>query len=371
MQTFKPFFFTTHEKKLIKMSAEGLPDRSVIKPTATDGQSRWLMDLSQPLSIFTVVVITQMVVLVYSLSFLSLSLAYLNQLAVLSFMAQILAISLVLMLVALRTQLNRLSAMSGMALVLVLTSVLTLVLTGFLLWVDRVLMFNYIEDGLVTLVKVWAATVLTMLLLLRYFYVQNQWQQQIKALADAQMNAFQARIKPHFLYNSLNSIASLIAIDPPAAEQAVMDLSGLFRKAFTQRRQNTTRLAQELEWVHQYLAIERLRLADRLQYREQVDDTLLKQRIPLLTIQPLIENAVIHGIAHLAEGGCVELTVNRHHQSMQITVTNPVDISRVKPGSETALENIKTRLALHYGQQATLTTEQSDGCFQAQVVIPL
>ena len=258
-----------------------------------------------------------------------------------------------------------------MALVLLLTSVLTVAMTGFLVWVDRVLMFNYVDDGLLTVVKVWVATILTMVLLLRYFYVQNQWQQQIKALAEAQMNAFQARMKPHFLYNSLNSIASLIAIDPPAAEQAVMDLSGLFRKAFTQRRQNMTRLTKELEWVNQYLAIERLRLSDRLQYKQQVDDGLLEQRIPLLTIQPLIENAVIHGIAHLADGGCINLTIERYNQHMKITVQNPVDTKRIKSGCGTALDNIKTRLALHYGQDAALSISQSDAYFEAQVMIPL
>lgn len=348
------------------------PDNQSDNQTNKPGtDQRWLMDLSQPLAIFTVVVITQMVVLVYSLSFLTLTLAYLNQLAVLSFMAQILAVSLVLLLILFRTHLNRMSAMTGVALVLFLTSVVTTLFTGFLLWVDRVLMFNYIEDGAMTIVKVVVATVLTMLLLLRYFYVQNQWQQQIKALAEAQMNAFQARIKPHFLYNSLNSIAGLIAIDPKAAEQAVMDLSGLFRKAFTQRKQNMTSLAKELAWVNQYLAIEKLRLAERLQFRQHVDDSLLNQPVPLLTIQPLIENAVIHGIAHLAKGGCIELSIQRHQQQMRITVRNPYDAGRVKSGSGTALDNIKTRLSLHYGERGKLSTDQSDGCFQVEVVIPL
>jgi two-component system sensor histidine kinase AlgZ len=232
-------------------------------------------------------------------------------------------------------------------------------------------MFHYIQDGLLTIVKVVVATVLTMLLLLRYFYVQNQWQQQIKALAEAQMNAFQARIKPHFLYNSLNSIASLIAIDPPAAEQAVMDLSGLFRRAFTQRQQNMTSLEKELAWVNQYLAIEQLRLAERLQYQQQVDDSLLTQRIPMLTIQPLIENAVIHGIAHLAEGGCIKLNIERSHQQIRISVRNPFAAERVESGSGTALDNIRTRLALQYGEKGVLSTDQSDGCFHVQVVIPL
>ena len=123
--------------------------------------------------------------------------------------------------------------------------------------------------------------------------------------------------------------------------------------------------------MNQYLAIERLRLAERLQFKQHVEESLLSQTIPLLTIQPLIENAVIHGVAHLAEGGCINLDIKRNNQYMQISVSNPFAADRVKSGSGTALANIKARLALHYGKQASLTTEHNAGCFQVQVVIPL
>ncbi len=333
--------------------------------------NRWLMDLSQPMAIFTVIVITQMVVLVYSLSFFKPNLAYLNTLAVISLVAQLMAISLIVMLVKFRDQLNQLTATTGTLLVLLMTTLLATLFVGFVIWVDAALMFNYVEDGALTIVKVLLATLMTMLLLLRYFYVQNLWQQQVKALAAAQMNAFQARIKPHFLYNSLNSIASLISIDPPAAEQAVMDLSGLFRKAFTQRHENMTSLSKELAWVNQYLAIEKLRLAERLQTDIQVEPTLLEQSIPMLSIQPLIENAVIHGIAHLPDGGCIRLHIQRRDDFMQVLVSNPLLADKVSSGSGTALDNIRSRLALHYGSRAQLKAKQQAEQFIVTMELPL
>jgi|SRR5690554_422211 len=333
--------------------------------------TRWLMDLSEPMAIFTVVVITQMVVMVYSLSFFEPDLAYLNSLAVISLVAQLMAISLIVMLVKLRDRLNRLTATAGTLLVLLMTTLLTTLFVSFIIWVDGALMFYYVEDGALTIIKVLLATLMTMLLLLRYFYVQNLWQQQVKALAVAQMSAFQARIKPHFLYNSLNSIASLISIDPPAAEQAVMDLSGLFRKAFTQRHENLTSLSKELAWVDQYLAIEKLRLADRLKTDIQVDPELLEHRIPMLSIQPLIENAVIHGIAHLPNGGCINLYIKRRNGLMQVLVSNPLLVDKVTAGSGTALDNIRARLALHYGNRAELMVNLQAEQFTVIMELPL
>lgn len=331
----------------------------------------WLIDLAQPMAIFTIIVITQMVVLVYSLSFFKPTWDYLNTLVVISFVAQMMAISLLVMLVKCRRWLNQLTAGIGTVLILIMTALLTGVLVSFLVWVDDTLMFHYVEDGLLTVLKVQLATLLTMLLLLRYFYVQNQWQQQIKALAEAQMSAFQARIKPHFLYNSLNSIASLVSIDPVAAEQAVMDLSGLFRKAFTRRHENMTTLAKELDWVNQYLAIEKLRMVDRLQTDIQVDETLLEHKILMLTIQPLIENAVIHGISHLPKGGCISVKIERRKSILWVQVANPFLADKVVAGNGTAQTNIRARLALHYGDRAQLTVNQQDLQFRVTMELPL
>ncbi len=314
-------------------------------------QLPWLADFSDPMRIFTVIVVTEMMVLVYSLSFLVFDYGYLNQLAVLSLMAQLIAITVVLLLTALRNFFNSFQVPLGVSLVLLLTVVLALAYTWLLAWIDQVLMFNLINNNRLTGLKISLATGMTLLALIRYFYVQDQWSNQIEALAKAQMNALQARIKPHFLYNSLNSIASLIPYNQEAAEKAVLNLSGLFRKAFSNHKKSMTSLAQELEWINEYLAIEKLRLMDRLNYEIEVDDELLTQQVPLLSIQPLIENAVVHGISHITDGGKITLTVRKTQQGFCVQVINPYRAEKVKSGDQTGLDNIRQRLALTYGDK--------------------
>ncbi len=328
--------------------------------TKTSIHHPWLADFSDPMRIFIVIVVAEMMVLVYSLSFLSFDYEYLNQLAVLSLMAQLIAISVVLLLTAMRNFFNRFQVLLGLSLLMILTLVLASAFTWLLAWMDQALMFNLIDNNRLTVLKISFATGMTLLALIRYFYVQDQWSHQIEAHAKAQMNALQARIKPHFLYNSLNSIASLIAVDQAAAEKAVLNLSGLFRKAFSNHKQSMTSLAKELEWINEYLAIEKLRLMDRLKYKIVVDDDLMAQRVPLLSIQPLIENAVVHGIAHLTDGGQITLTVAKIQDGFRVQVVNPYRADRVKSGDQTGLDNIKQRLALTYGDKVQMTIEAGE-----------
>ena len=311
-------------------------------------QQPWLPDFSDPVRIFTVIVVAEIMVVMYSLSFLSFDFNYLNELAILSLMAQLIAINIIVLLTKLQNLLNRFSVVFGVSLVMLLTIVLAVVYTQLMLWIDQSLMFGFFYDSTLTTVKISIATTLTLLTLLRYFYVQDQWANQVQALAKAQMNALQARIKPHFLYNSLNSIATLISFDPPAAERAVLNLSGLFRKAFADHKQSKTTLTKELEWIDEYLAIEKLRLMDRLQFSKDIDTSLLNHRIPLLSIQPLIENAVIHGIQNLSEGGLIQLAVKQTSKGFYVEVKNPVNTKKQKSGTQTGLANIKQRLTLTY-----------------------
>lgn len=320
----------------------------------------WLADFSDPVRIFTIIVVAEMMVLIYSLSFFEFNFAYLNQLAVLSLLAQLIAISLVVLFTALHGFFNKFSVFVGLSLVLMLTLVLSATYTMLLAWLDEALMFNLIENNSLITFKITIATIITLLALMRYFYVQDQWSHQIEAVAKAQMNALQARIKPHFLYNSLNSIATLISVDPVAAEKAVLNLSGLFRKAFSKQDKNMTSLAKELEWVNEYLAIEQLRLMDRLSYEIDVDDALLNEQIPLLSIQPLVENAVIHGIQHLSEGGRISVKVKQQGKGFNVLVSNPYKAEKIESGTHTGIDNIKQRLALAYGDKASISVEAGD-----------
>ena len=323
-------------------------------------QTNWLSDFSTTERIFTVIVVAQIMVVIYSLSFLAFDFTYLNELAVLSLLAQLIAISVIILLAKLHTTLNRLPVLPGILMVVLLTVLLAVLYTQMMAWIDQALQFGLFSDSTLTTVRIGLATTLTLLALLRYFYVQDQWANQIEALSKAQMHALQARIKPHFLYNSLNSIASLIAFDPPAAERAVLNLSGLFRKAFTHQKGGMTTLERELEWVEQYLAIEKLRLMDRLRFNLKVDESLMSVKIPILTIQPLIENAVIHGIQHLSAGGDVQLTIEAVGQGFFVEVSNPVNPDQQHTGTGTGLDNIRQRLQLTYADRLSFTVRQGD-----------
>lgn len=138
-------------------------------------------------------------------------------------------------------------------------------------------------------------------LLLRYFYLQSQWRRQEQAELRARIESLQARIRPHFLFNSLNSIAALVASDPVKAEQAVLDLSDLFRASLA-RPGTLVAWRDELELSRRYLSIEQYRLGDRLQMDWQVDGVPDDLPIPQLTLQPLLENALVYGIQPRIEG---------------------------------------------------------------------
>ena len=200
-------------------------------------------------------------------------------------------------------------------------------------------------------------------LLLRYFYLQSQWRSQKQAELKARIESLQARIRPHFLFNSLNSIASLIAVDPPKAEQAVLDLSDLFRASLA-KPGVLVPWSEELELAQRYLSIEKYRMGERLQLDWQVDELPARLPIPQLTLQPLLENALIHGIQPRIEGGLVRVEGDYREGIFQLCVSNPYDPgidNKPSRGTQQALRNIEARLAAIFGPQARLIVERRDG----------
>ncbi|WP_196139162.1 sensor histidine kinase [Aliikangiella sp. G2MR2-5] len=210
--------------------------------------------------------------------------------------------------------------------------------------------------------------------LLRYFYLQAQYRKQLLAESSARLQALQARIRPHFLFNSMNVIASLTRIDPEKAEAAIEDLSDLFRASLNVK-EDLIPFSQELKNGMRYLAIEQLRLGQRLKIEEKIDHDSLDVLVPPLTIQPLLENAVYHGIQCLPEGGVVvvQSAVDKHN--LVITITNPVVEGKTiesqrKKGNGMALDNIRERLQVIYNGKAQFHCDQSNGCFQVTMLIP-
>lgn len=211
------------------------------------------------------------------------------------------------------------------------------------------------------------------LLALRYFYVQHQWQHHVQAEARARLRALQARIHPHFLFNTLNTIASLIRRQPDYAEQAVLDLADLLRSALTHRDSIT--LDEELELTRRYLAIESLRLGERLRVDWRLaPDLPLDLPIPALLLQPLVENAIYHGIQSLPEGGTLTIQVEKQTAALRITIANPRPNDRNEPrqsGQRIAQDNIRQRLQLAYEILDPLVITETADSYQVSFILPL
>lgn len=210
-------------------------------------------------------------------------------------------------------------------------------------------------------------------LALRYFYVRHQWRRRIESEADARFAALQARIRPHFLFNCMNTIAGLTRQAPALAEQAVEDLSDLLRASLQGAGQSVT-LAEEIALCRGYLRIEQHRLGSRLQVDWQLPAQELDQRLPALTLQPLLENAIYHGIERLPAGGTVAIACNVVPAGVTVTLTNPVgpanphDTARL--GTHMAQENVAQRLAAFFGRDGLLRFREQDGSYRVELLLP-
>ena len=211
----------------------------------------------------------------------------------------------------------------------------------------------------------------------RYSYVSQQWRLRVEGEARARIDALQARIRPHFLYNSMNTIAALTRSDPARAEDAVLDLADLFRASLDERR-GLIPLAEELEAARTYQRIEQLRLGERLRVRWELDELPQHVLVPALTLQPLLENAIGHGIENLPEGGEVTVAGTAGEDTVLITVRNPLpldgaatDAAGERGGLGLALDNIRERLNLMYGARASIRAGREGDQFAVQLRLPI
>jgi two-component system sensor histidine kinase AlgZ len=198
------------------------------------------------------------------------------------------------------------------------------------------------------------------------------------ALAEARLQALQARIRPHFLFNSLNAVLSLIRTEPKRAETALEDLADLFRVLMRDGR-DITSLEDEIRLCKQYLSIEKIRLGERLQVHWDTsnitEEVLRKAQLPALLLQPLLENAVHYGVEPASEPVLIQIHVSRSIDRIEIAVINPVldstQIDGVESlGNHMALENIRQRLALVHDVEAQLTTAVARGFFEVRLRLP-
>jgi two-component system sensor histidine kinase AlgZ len=245
-------------------------------------------------------------------------------------------------------------------------------------WISTLLNWDFIlptQERVEFVLRHMGVAAIVVLLLLRYFWVRNEWSMQVQAEGEARYQALNARIRPHFLFNALNSLAALIQVRPNDAEMMVEDLSDLFRASLEKRGQ-VAPLVEEIGLCHAYLRIEKLRLGDKLRVEWDVPEELLSWPVPKLVVQPLIENAVHHGVSRLAEGGVIRIAGREIFGRLVIEVTNPMTGGDGKPsrGNRIAIDNIAQRLNLIYGEGARLEMGRDmrleGGLFRSRLVLP-
>ena len=208
---------------------------------------------------------------------------------------------------------------------------------------------------------------LTVFLLAYFFWRRRAYS---PALADARLQALQARIRPHFLFNSINAVLSLMRSEPKRAEEALEDLAELFRALMQDNRRLST-LADELALCRQYLNLEQLRLGERLRIDWDIAAMPGDALVPQLLLQPLAENAIYHGIEPGMEPGTVRICIARDKNQVRLLLTNPYHPDHQhRAGNRMALANLRERLALHFDAEASLNTEVAGDRFEIRIVLP-
>ena len=290
-----------------------------------------------------------------------------GNLGLISMLVQWIALASAALLCIARSLLSRMSnsvaALASYLLVLLVTAVVSEM--AFWLMIESTLFPVLTSDEHpVFLLRNLTISTVVAAVILRHLYIQFQWRQRLQSEARARIQALQARIRPHFLFNSMNTIASLTRSDPEAAETAIEDLSELFRASLSGTSEQAT-LGDEVELARRYLGIEKLRLGERLLVDWQLDNLPMDARLPPLVLQPLLENAIYHGIEPLPQGGTIKVSGRQVDDLVEITVSNPVPdtaAGRRQQGNRMAQENIHQRLAIAFGARAGLrSTADADG----------
>lgn len=199
----------------------------------------------------------------------------------------------------------------------------------------------------------------------------NREMQALVVARDAELKALKAQINPHFLFNSLNSISALTGIDAARAREMCVRLSDFLRSSLRVGERESVPLSEELELAHNYLGVEQVRFGGRLRVEQQIGAECEPALVPPLLLQPLVENAVKHGIASMVEGGTIRLDAWRVENALHVRVENPFD-----PEGATARRNglglqiVKRRLLARYGDRADMVTDSGDRRYRVEIVLP-
>ena len=226
----------------------------------------------------------------------------------------------------------------------------------------------FIFDGAGRLDHAWLLTALVTTTLLVYFNMRSRILS--PAIGEARLQALQARIRPHFLFNSINAVMSLVRSEPQRAERALQDLADLFRVLMKENRE-LVRLEDEVNLCWQYLELENLRLGDRLQIAWHIDKMPKDAMVPPLILQPLLENAVYHGIEPAADPGEISVNLFLSRDQVNLVIKNPyLKEGTHHTGNKMAMQNIRERLQLHFDAEARLKCEVQGDHYQVHITLP-
>lgn len=347
---------------------------------ATPVRRFFLPDFCATRSVLAVVLISELVAIVLTLARQELEHGFWTDLARTSLFLLWVGLCSAAALCYTRVYLARLSVPSASALALAMLVAVTLIISEATWWMGRY-WFGDMQVGVARLFPVDHASFLlrnlfiafiVSALALRYFFVTSEWRRNVEMKAHSRIEALQARIRPHFLFNSMNTIASLTRTDPRQAEEAVEDLADLFRANLRETR-NQIPLKEELEVARLYQRIEQLRLGKRLAVRWDVASVPLDTMVPSLVVQPLLENAIYHGIEMLPDGGTVTVSGTLEADRIELRVANPSPGagSRSHSGNRIALDNIRERLELVYPGEARVEVTEDEGQYVVTLRFPL
>ncbi|MFT4561705.1 MAG: two-component system sensor histidine kinase AlgZ [Gammaproteobacteria bacterium] len=345
-----------------------------MKPTDINERTTFLPDLCGVRAIFGIVIIGELLAFVLTLVSSGTSPAALDKLSLISLYTQWVGLSGAGVLCLLGRWINSLSesavaATSYLAILLVATIISETAwhvinpMTG----IDPLIRIEHWDF----LARTLGISAIVGAMVLRYFYVQHHWKLRTVSEAQARLDALQARIRPHFFFNCMNTIASLTRTDPRAAERAVEDLADLFRASLGRVR-SLASFEEEFDLVRGYLNIEALRLGERLQVNWDIEELPAAARIPLLTLQPLVENAIYHGIEPLPDGGVIEISALCRNARIVISIANPVSSAKVGKhrGNQVALENVKQRLTANFGAQGGIEVQSTEHRYEVTITVP-
>ena len=325
--------------------------------------------------VLNVIVIAEMFAFMTALITRRISVNLLQDLLLISLFVQWVALASVAALCLARHYLNRLPKTRAVAMAYALLLLVTLLVSEAAVWVlyalgwidsPRPEWYAYFQ------IQNFTVSVLVNALALRYLLAKHELRQRTLSEARARLQALQSRIRPHFVFNSLNIIASLARNEPARAEAAIEDMADLFRMMLSEDEQLVP-IKKEIDVAKKYVALETLRLDQRLHVEWDIGTFPRKAAMPVLTLQPLLENAVRHGIEALPAGGTIDVKLWEEGGNIHIRIENPYPAkSRIRGESPArSLDNIRQRLQSHYGEAAQLEAGSDGDRFRVTAVIPM